>query len=63
MWTSVYMSQNPDTSRIMRQKIEKFNIIVMQRLIKQDNGAGEDCFELLVPSSEVSEALDIIISE
>ena len=63
MWTSVYMSQNLDTARQMRQKIEKFNILVMQRLIKMVEGTGEDCFELLVPSSEVSEALDIIIAE
>ena len=63
MWTSVYMSQNLETARVVRQKIEEDNILVMLRLIKVENGTGEDCFELLVPSAELSEALDIIIAE
>ena len=62
MWTSVYMSQNLDTAREMRQK-EEFKILVMLRSIKVEDCAGEDCFELLVPSAELSEALNIIISE
>lgn len=63
MWTSVYMSQNLDIAREMRQKIEAFKIPVMLRSINVENHAGEDCFELLVPSSELGEALNIIISE
>ncbi len=63
MWTSVYMSQNIDTAREMRQKMEEFKILVMLRSIKVEDRAGEDCFELLVPSSELGEALNIIISE
>ena len=63
MWTSVYMSQNIDTARETRQKMEEFKILVMLRSIKVEDHAGEDCFELLVPSAELSEALNIIISE
>ncbi len=63
MWTSVYMSQNIDTAREMRQKMEEFKILVMLRSIKVEDHAGEDCFELLVPSAELGEALNIIISE
>ncbi len=63
MWTSVYMSQNIDTAKEMRQKMEEFKILVMLRSIKVEDRAGEDCFELLVPSAELSDALNIIISE
>lgn len=63
MWTSVYMSQNIDTAREIRQKMEEFRILVMLRSIKVEDRAGEDCFELLVPSAELGEALNIIISE
>ena len=57
------MSQNIDTAREMRQKMEEFKILVMLRSIKVEDRAGEDCFELLVPSAELGEALNIIISE
>ena len=63
MWTSVYMSQNLDNAKDMRQKMEEFKILVMLRYIKIEDRAGEDCYELLGPSAELNEALDIIISE
>lgn len=63
MWTSVYMTQNIDTARAMREKMESVNILVMLRAIKLEDMAGEECFELLVPGSELRDALDIIISE
>ncbi|MBE7033369.1 MAG: hypothetical protein E7406_03985 [Ruminococcaceae bacterium] len=63
MWTSVYMTQSLDTARNMRVKMEDENILVMFRSIKIEDRAGEECFELLVPSAELKEALDIIISE
>lgn len=63
MWTTVYMTQSIDTARIMRSKMEKYKILVMLRSIKLKDRAGEDCFELLVPSAELKEALDIIIAE
>ena len=44
MWTSVYMSQNLDTAREMRQRMEEFKILVMLRSIKVEDCAGEDCF-------------------
>ncbi len=63
MWTSVYMTQNIDTARVMRKKMEGVNILVMLRSIKLEDMAGEECFELLVPSAELRDALDIIIAE
>jgi len=63
MWTSVYMSQNIETARDIRRKLEEFKIPVMLRSIKVEDRAGEDCFELLVPSAELGDALDIIIAK
>ena len=63
MWTSVYMTQNIDTARAMRKKMEDSEILVMIRSITDEDTMGEDCFEILVPGAEVKEALDIIINE
>lgn len=63
MWTSVYMTQNIDTARAMRKRIENSDILVMMRSIKLEDRVGEDCFELLIPGAEIKEALDIIITE
>ena len=63
MWTSVYMTQNIDTARAMRKKMEDCKILVMMHSIKNEDSMGEDCFEILVPGAEVKEALDIIITE
>ena len=63
MWTTVYMTQNIDTAREMRKKMENCKILVMLRSIKLEDRAGEDCFEILVPSAELKEALDIIIAQ
>ena len=63
MWTTVYMTQNIDTARAMREKIEESQIIVMMRSIKLEDKAVESCYEILVPSAELRQALDIIIDE
>ena len=63
MWIAVYMTQNPDCARNMRAKMEEREILVMFRTIKNGDIAGEECFELLVPSAELKDALDIIIAE
>lgn len=61
MWTSVYMTQNIETARSVREKIEHKNIIVMMRSIRQEERPGEDYFELLVPQAELDDALGIIV--
>lgn len=63
MWTTVYMTQNINIAREMREKIENSNILAMLRSICSDDTVGEDCFEILVPSAELKDALDIIINE
>lgn len=61
MWTTVYMTQSIENARVIREKIEKNDIIVMFRLIRPTDNVGEDCFEILVPDAELKDALDIII--
>ena len=63
MWTSVYMTQNIETARDKRIKMEKCNIIVKLHSITVEDRAGEEYYELLVPNAELNEALDIIIAE
>ena len=63
MWTSVYMTQNIDTARTVRSRIENQAIPVMLHRIRVEDSNGEDCYELLVPRAELSEALEIIIGE
>ena len=64
MWTSVYMTQDIDTARIVRSRIEERTIPVMlHRICSDDNANGNDCYELLVPQAELCEALEIIIGE
>ena len=63
MWTSVYMTQNIDTARYVRELLEHKQIPTMFHLIRTKDGAGEDCYEILVPGAELSEALDIIVEQ
>ena len=61
MWTTVYMTQNIDVAKAMRKKIEEKKIIAMLKTNKVEDNLGGDYFEILVPSAEIKEALDIII--
>ena len=61
MWTSVYMTQNIETARSVREKIEHKTLILMMRSIRQEERPGEDYFELLVPQAELDDALGIIV--
>ena len=61
MWTCVYMTQNIESAKVLKKKIEGNKIIAMLRIIHPNDAAGDDCFEILVPDAELKEALDIII--
>ena len=63
MWTSVYMTQNIDIARVVREKIENNSIPVMLHRICVENVNNEVCYELLVPDAELSDALEIIINK
>ena len=61
MWVSVYMAQNLETAKLMREKIESQSIIVMLHRLASSDGSSADCYELLVPQAELQKALGIII--
>jgi hypothetical protein len=61
MWTTIYMSQDLENIRSTRLKIEEKSIIVMFHRIHSEELQGLDCYELLVPSAELNDALEIII--
>ena len=61
MWVSVYMAQNLENAKAMRNKIENQNIIVMLHRLASNDGSSADCYELLVPQAELQDALSIII--
>ena len=54
MWTVIYMAKSEEDINVLKNKFKDNNI--MSRIKKID-----DYFELLVPSSEMGEAHNIII--
>lgn len=63
MWTSVYMTQNIDTARAVRTKIENNSIITAMRRICDENSNGTECYDILVPRAELDAALEILIDD
>jgi len=60
MWTVVYMAQSRQIAENVRQLLEKNSLIVRIRSLNNEE-ASSDCYELLVPESELQQALSIII--
>lgn len=61
MWTVVYMAQSRETAESVQQLLEKNNLIVKMRSIRGEDDSSSACCELLVPESEVEQALSLII--
>ncbi len=61
MWTVVYMAQSAEIALSVQQLLEKNSIIVKMRSISGEDNTSCDCCELLVPESEVQQALSLII--
>ncbi len=59
MWTVVYMAQNRDFVQQLQKILEEGGLIVKVRPVCKD--AGDNCFEVLVPESEIEQAHEIII--
>ena len=59
MWTVIYMAQNKDIVKQIREIIENKKIITKLRSLRKSE---EDyCYEILVPESEVSVAHGCIL--
>lgn len=61
MWTVVYMAQSKETAELAQQLLENNNLIVKMRSLNGGDDSSSDCCELLVPESEVQQALSLII--
>jgi len=60
MWTVVYISQNEDVAKEIKQLLENSQILVMMRSVGEDE--EQKSFEILVPETEVEQAHTIIIN-
>ena len=60
MWTVVYISQNEDVAKEIKQLLENSQILVMMRSVGEDE--EQKSFEILVPETEVEQAHNIIIN-
>lgn len=61
MWIVVYMAQSREIAESVQQLLEKNGLIVKIRSLRCEEESSSDCFELLVPESEVQQALSLII--
>ena len=61
MWTVVYISQNEDVAKEIKQLLEDSQILVMMRSVGEEDGEQKS-FEILVPETEVEQAHNIIIN-
>ena len=61
MWIVVYMAQSRETAERVQHMLEKHNLIVKMRSLNNGDASSFDCCELLVPESEVQQALSLII--
>ncbi len=59
MWTVVYISQNEDVAKEIKQLLEDSQILVMMRSVGEEE---QKSFEILVPETEVEQAHTIIIN-
>ena len=60
MWTVVYISQNEDVAKEIKQLLEDSQILVMMRSVGDEE--EQKSFEILVPETEVEQAHTIIIN-
>lgn len=61
MWTVVYISQSAETAQKLIDALSQNSIISK---LRRANGEGEnncECYEVLVPNTELSAAQDLII--
>ncbi|NLM69448.1 MAG: DUF2007 domain-containing protein [Firmicutes bacterium] len=62
MWTVVYVAPNRAVADMMKELLEQEGFVVMLRPIGAPHMGASGSVEILVPDSEVEEALEIIAS-
>lgn len=63
MWTVVYMAQNKEMADRLQGFLEEGGLLVKLRPINKVVETEDNCYEILVPESEVEEAHSIIIDK
>lgn len=61
MWTVVYMAQSREIAAELQDLLVKEGILVKLKSINKNKDSNNNCFEVLVPETEVEEAHSIII--
>lgn len=59
MWTVIYIAQKQADVKRLQALLEEHSIIVRVRKLAKD-AAEQECFEVMVPAGEVSQAHDLI---
>lgn len=60
MWTVIYVSKDNSLIEKLKYELELKNILVKVRNVSKNQ--DEECFEVMVPESEIDKAHDIIIN-
>ena len=63
MWIIVYMTQHKERADKARELLEGHGLLVKVRSANHGEDTEDNCYEVLVPESESSEAHSIIIDE
>jgi|GEM_PF-2614428 len=62
MWTVVYVAQKPQEVFRIKDILDEHDIISRIREGKNSDAEKGMCFEIMVPSAELSQAQDLIIA-
>lgn len=62
MWTVVYVAQKPQEVFRVKDILDKNSVISRIREGKDSDEENGMCFEIMVPSAELSQAQDLIIA-
>ena len=60
MWTVIYVSQSIETAKKLIDVLLTNKVISKLRRTKNSNGNESSCYEVLVPSTELETAQDLI---
>ena len=61
MWTVIYMARNHDMATKLKNTLEDGGLLVKIKTVNKSQESEDMCYEVLVPSTEVEEAHNIII--
>ena len=60
MWTVVYIARNKIEVERLKKKLTREGLLIKIKLIGCNKDEDEGSYEILVPASEVNEAMEVI---